>query len=87
MFKDRGYSCRCGKLTVEKLKGKLKDIGAWNENCQRKLEKYLQEKLRDALNNRANSETNPAQEKPRGGTTPLNINFDREIKPASGVMF
>ena len=33
------------KLTVEKLKGKLKDIGAWKENCKRKPKKYLQEKL------------------------------------------
>ena len=51
-----------GKLTVEKLKGKLKDIGAWKENCKRKPKKYLQEKLREALNNRAASETNPVQE-------------------------
>ena len=34
------------KLTVEKLKGKLKDIGAWNEDCKKKPKKYLQEKLR-----------------------------------------
>ena len=33
------------KLTVEKLKGKLKDIGAWNENCKRKPKKYLQVSL------------------------------------------
>ena len=40
-----------------------------------------------ALNNRANSETNPAQEKQRGGTTPLNINFDREIKQPVALCF
>ena len=68
------------KLTVEKLKGKLKDIGAWKENCKRKPKKYLQEKLKEALNNRAASETNPAQERSVGESLPLNIYFDREIK-------
>ena len=68
------------KLTVEKLKGKLKDIGAWKENCKRKPKKYLQEKLKEALNNRAASETNPAQERSVGESLPLNIYFEREIK-------
>ena len=68
------------KLTIEKLKGKLKDIGAWKENCKRKPEKYLQEKLREALNNRAASETSPAQVKSHGESPSLNIDFDREIK-------
>ena len=75
------------KLTVEKLKGKLKDIGAWNENCKRKPKKYLQEKLREALNKRAASETNQAQEKARDGTPPLNIDFNREIKQPVALCF
>ena len=75
------------KLTVEKLKGKPKDIGAWKENCKRKPKKYLQEKLKEALNNRAASGTNLAQEKSVGESLPLNIDFDREIKRPVALCF
>ena len=75
------------KLTVEKLKGKLKDIGAWNEDCKKKPKKYLQEKLREALDDRAASEANPVQEKAHGRTPPLNIHFDREIKQPVALCF
>ena len=47
----------------------------------------LREKLRETLNNRVTSETNPAQEKSRGGTPPLNIDFDREIKQPVALCF
>ena len=75
------------KLTVEKLKGKLKDIGAWNEDCKKKPKKYFQEKLREALDDRAASEANPVQEKAHGRTPPLNIHFDREIKQPVALCF
>ena len=56
---------------VEKLKGKLKDIGAWNENCKKKEKKYLQEKLREALNNRADQPTKQTRRKRRHVVEPL----------------
>ena len=58
----------------EKLKEKLKDIGSWSENYKRKPKKFLQEKLREALNISASSETSSVQQK-----THRYIVFDREI--------
>ncbi|CAB3991046.1 Hypothetical predicted protein [Paramuricea clavata] len=75
------------KLTVEKLKKKLKDIGAWNEDYKRKPKKYLQEKLREALNNKVASETNPAQQTTHRRNHPSHIHFDGEIKQPVALCF
>jgi hypothetical protein len=75
------------KLTVEKLKKKLKDIGAWNEDYKRKPKKYLQEKLREALNNRVASETNPTQQTTHRRNLPSHIDFDGEIKQPVALCF
>ena len=66
----------------EKLKEKLKDIGSWSENYKRKPKKFLQEKLREALNISASSETNTVQQK-----THRYIVFDREIKQPVALCF
>ena len=65
---------------MEKLNGKLIDIGSWNENYKKKPKKYLQEKLGEALNNRVGSEANPALQKSRDETSSLHIHFDGEMK-------
>ena len=66
----------------EKLKEKLKDIGSWSENYKRKPKKFLQEKLREALNISASFETNSVQQK-----THRYIVFDREIKQPVALCF
>ena len=48
----------------EKLKEKLKDVSSCqSEKYKRKPKKFLQEKLREALNISASSETNSVQQK------------------------
>ena len=57
------------------------------QNCNAETKEISSRETQKALNNRAASETNPAQEKSVGESLPLNIDFDREIKRTVGVMF
>ena len=51
------------KLTVEKLKRKLKDIGAWNEKLRKETKEISSTEPQIGFNKRAASEKNSAQEK------------------------
>ena len=54
---------------------------------QKETKEISSRETQKVLNNRAASETNPAQEKSVGQSLPLNIDFDREIKRAVALCF
>ena len=74
------------KLTVEKLKGKLKDIGAsWNENYKWKPKKYkASRETQKNVKQQSCLRNKPGAREVTLRNPPLNIGFDREICQAAG---
>lgn len=73
------------KLTVEKLKEKLKFVDKWNEDWKKK-PKYLQEKLKEDLKSIETFEPNELQHK-RNSVGHQHARLDKEISQPVAICF
>ncbi|PFX28201.1 Proprotein convertase subtilisin/kexin type 6 [Stylophora pistillata] len=74
------------KLTIEKLKEKLRFVDKWMEDWNKKPKKYLQEKLKEALKSIETFDPNELQHK-RNSVGNQHVRLDKEINQPVAICF